>query len=76
MSGYTRVYVSSHQVAVNAVPLRLVERTFGDYLRPHGSRTALVGKTHATPNLEALQRLNIDAESGQAEPLYEVGFEA
>ena len=36
------------------------ELTIGDYLRPHGIRTALVGKTHATPNLDALQRLKID----------------
>jgi hypothetical protein len=56
MSAYTGRYVSSHQVAWNAVPLPLEELTIGDYLRPHGIRTALVGKTHATPNLDALQR--------------------
>ena len=47
MSAYTGRYVSSHQVAWNAVPLPLEELTIGDYLRPHGIRTALVGKTHA-----------------------------
>ncbi|MDF3203306.1 alkaline phosphatase family protein [Pseudomonas sp. 1912-s] len=76
MSAYTGRYVSSHQVAWNAVPLPLEELTIGDYLRPHGIRTALVGKTHATPNLEALQRLEIDPDSAQAQPLNEVGFEA
>jgi arylsulfatase A-like enzyme len=76
MSAYTGRYVSSHQVAWNAVPLPLEELTIGDYLRPHGIRTALVGKTHATPNLDALQRLNIDPDSTQAQPLNEVGFEA
>ena len=76
MSAYTGRYVSSHQVAWNAVPLPLEELTIGDYLRPHGIRTALVGKTHATPNLEALQRLQIDPDSAQAEPLNEVGFDA
>ncbi|MFJ2339751.1 alkaline phosphatase family protein [Pseudomonas protegens] len=75
MSAYTGRYVSSHQVAWNAVPLPLEELTLGDYLRPHGIRTALVGKTHATPNLDALQRLAIDPESAQAEVLNEVGFE-
>lgn len=76
MSAYTGRYVSSHQVAWNAVPLPLEELTIGDYLRPHGIRTALVGKTHATPNVEALQRLHIDPDSAQAEPLNEVGFDA
>lgn len=68
MSAYTGRYVSSHQVAWNAVPLPLEELTIGDYLRPHGIRTALVGKTHATPNLDALQRLDIDPDSAQAQP--------
>ena len=51
MSAYTGRYVSSHQVAWNAVPLPLEELTIGDYLRPHGIRTALVGKDprHAQP---------------------------
>ncbi|MBC2659359.1 alkaline phosphatase family protein [Pseudomonas sp. MSSRFD41] len=75
MSAYTGRYVSSHQVAWNAVPLPLEELTLGDYLRPHGIRTALVGKTHATPNLDAQQRLDIAADSPQAEQLNEVGFE-
>ncbi|MFJ4543772.1 alkaline phosphatase family protein [Pseudomonas sp. NPDC088885] len=75
MSAYTGRYVSSHQVAWNAVPLPLEELTIGDYLRPHGIRTALVGKTHATANVDALQRLAINPESEQAEILNEVGFE-
>ena len=75
MSAYTGRYVSSHQVAWNAVPLPLEELTIGDYLRPHGIRTALVGKTHATANVDALQRLAINPDSEQAEVLNEVGFE-
>lgn len=74
MSAYTGRYVSSHQVAWNAVPLPLDELTIGDYLRPAGIRTALVGKTHATPNDAALARLQPDNET--AEQLSEVGFEA
>lgn len=74
MSAYTGRYVSSHQVSWNAVPLPLDELTIGDYLRPAGIRTALVGKTHATPNTDALERLQIDG--AQAEQLSEVGFEA
>jgi arylsulfatase A-like enzyme len=75
MSAYTGRYVSSHQVAWNAVPLPLEELTLGDYLRPHGIRTALVGKTHATANVDALQRLAINPASEQAEVFNEVGFE-
>ena len=75
MSAYTGRYVSSHQVAWNSVPLPLDELTIGDYLRPHGIRTALVGKTHATANVDALQRLAINPQSAQAELLNEVGFE-
>lgn len=74
MSAYTGRYVSSHQVAWNGVPLPLDELTLGDYLRPAGIRTALVGKTHATPNQDALQQLAIDPL--MAEQLNEVGFEA
>ncbi|MCQ9426199.1 sulfatase-like hydrolase/transferase [Pseudomonas sp. LJDD11] len=75
MSAYTGRYVSSHQVAWNAVPLPLDELTIGDYLRPAGIRTALVGKTHATPNSDAQQRLNLPAGSAQVQQLDEVGFE-
>ena len=75
MSAYTGRYVSSHQVAWNGVPLPLDELTLGDYLRPAGVRTALVGKTHATPNQEALQQLAIDPLGSMAEQLNEVGFE-
>ena len=75
MSAYTGRYVSSHQVAWNGVPLPLDELTLGDYLRPAGIRTALVGKTHATPNSEAQQRLALDPHSAQAQQLDEVGFE-
>lgn len=73
MSAYTGRYVSSHQVAWNAVPLPLDELTLGDYLRPAGIRTALVGKTHATPNNAAMAHVGA-AQSRQAQ-LAEVGFE-
>ncbi|MEG6992468.1 sulfatase-like hydrolase/transferase, partial [Pseudomonas aeruginosa] len=65
MSSYTGRYVSSHQVAWNAVPLPLEELTLGDYLRAAGVRTALVGKTHATANLEGMRRLGIDPASAR-----------
>ncbi|WP_134631040.1 sulfatase-like hydrolase/transferase, partial [Pseudomonas aeruginosa] len=75
MSSYTGRYVSSHQVAWNAVPLPLEELTLGDYLRAAGVRTALVGKTHATANLEGMRRLGIDPASARGAALAEAGFE-
>ncbi|MCU1717387.1 alkaline phosphatase family protein [Pseudomonas sp. 5P_3.1_Bac2] len=75
MSAYTGRYVSSHQVSWNGVPLPVDELTLGDYLKPHGIRTALVGKTHATANEAALERLAIEPDSSQAQALNEVGFE-
>lgn len=75
MSSYTGRYVSSHQVSWNAVPLPLEELTLGDYLRPAGIRTALVGKTHATANLEGMQALGVDPQSERGLQLAEAGFE-
>ncbi len=75
MSSYTGRYVSSHQVAWNAVPLPLEELTLGDYLRAAGVRTALVGKTHATANLEGMRRFGIDPASARGAALAEAGFE-
>ncbi|MCP1643202.1 arylsulfatase A-like enzyme [Pseudomonas citronellolis] len=75
MSSYTGRYVSSHQVSWNAVPLPLEELTLGDYLRPAGIRTALVGKTHATANLEGMQALGVDPQSERGQQLAEAGFE-
>ena len=44
-SFYTGRYMSSHGVMVNEDNTRLDELTLGDYLRPLGYRSALVGKS-------------------------------
>ncbi len=75
MSYYTGRYVVSHGAIWNFVPLRLNEWTIGDYLRPKGVRTAVVGKTHVTPDLEGLRRAGIDPDSPQGVLLRESGFE-
>ena len=59
MSFYTGRYVQSHGATWNGVPLKVGEMTMGDYLRPLGVRTVLVGKTH-------MERRHARAWSGSA----------
>jgi arylsulfatase A-like enzyme len=76
MSFYTGTYMRTHGTTWNDVPLRVDEWTLGDYLRPLGLRTQLVGKTHMRADLDAIARLGIDRRSPVAELLIECGFEA
>lgn len=76
MSYYTGTYMRSHGTTWNYVPLRVDEWTLGDYLRPLGMRTQLVGKTHMSADLTAIARLGIDPASPSARLLIECGFEA
>lgn len=75
MSFYTGRYAMSHGATYNNVPLKLSEKTIGDYLRPEGYRVALVGKTHMRKDIEGMQRLGVDPESSCGVLLSECGFE-
>lgn len=75
MSFYTGRYCRSTGAVWNNVPLRVDEMTLGDFLAPLDMRTAIVGKTHMQPNLEAMARLGIEASSGIGIHLSECGFE-
>jgi len=75
MSTYTGRYVQSHGAAWNGFPLKVGEMTMGDYLRPLGMRTALVGKTHMEADVEGMQRLGIDPDSIIGVRVAECGFE-
>ena len=75
MSFYTGRYVASHGATWNGVPLKVGEMTLGDYLRPLGVRTALVGKTHMRADTEGMQRLGIDPNSIIGVRVSECGFE-
>ena len=75
MSFYTGRYVQSHGAAWNGVPLKVGEMTLGDYLRPLGVRTALVGKTHMRADEEGMQRLGIDPSSVIGVRVSECGFD-
>jgi arylsulfatase A-like enzyme len=75
MSFYTGRYVSSHGASWNGFPLKVGEMTLGDYLRPLGVDTVLVGKTHMEPDVEGMQRLGIDPESIIGVRVSECGFD-
>ncbi len=76
MSFYTGTYMRTHGSTWNDVPLRVDEWTLGDYLRPLGVRTQLVGKTHMRADLAGMRRLGIDPSSGPGKLAAECGFEA
>ncbi len=75
MSFYTGRYVHSHGASWNQFPLKVGEMTMGDYLRPLGRRTALVGKTHMKADEEGMARLGISADSEIGVLISECGFE-
>ncbi len=75
MSTYTGRYVQSHGVTWNGYPLKVGEMTLGDYLRPLGMRTALVGKTHMSADIEGMLRLGVDPYSIIGVRVAECGFE-
>jgi arylsulfatase A-like enzyme len=59
-SYYTGRTVFSHGATWNQVPLPIGELTLGDYLRPLGVTTAVVGKTHMTADIEGMARLGVN----------------
>ncbi len=75
MSFYTGRYVSSHGASWNGVPLKVGEMTLGDYLRPLGVQTVLVGKTHMRADREGMERLGIDPGSIIGVRVAECGFD-
>ncbi len=74
-STYTGRTVFSHGATWNGVPLPLGEMAMGDYLRPLGVRTAVVGKTHLVPDREGLARLGLNSSADIGVLVAEPGFE-
>ncbi|WP_299472488.1 alkaline phosphatase family protein [uncultured Roseibium sp.] len=62
-SFYTGRTVFSHGATWNLVPLPIGELTLGDYLRPHGVTTAVVGKTHMIPDRDGMARFGLNAST-------------
>lgn len=75
MSYYTGRYVDSHGAAWNGFPLKAGEMTMGDYLRPLGMQTVLVGKTHMVADREGMERLGIDPTSIIGVRVSQCGFD-
>jgi len=75
MSFYTGRYASSHGATWNNIPLRVGERTLGDYLRPLGVRTALVGKTHMYADKDGMAWLGLEPDSVIGTQVAQCGFE-
>jgi arylsulfatase A-like enzyme len=75
-SFYTGRYMFSHGVMANKDPLKVGELTLGDYLRPTGMRTVLTGKSEASANCAALQRLGVDQTRGIGLTVAQNGFES
>jgi arylsulfatase A-like enzyme len=74
-SYYTGRTVFSHGSTWNGVPLPIGEMTMGDYLRPHGYRTAVVGKTHMVPDRDGMARFGLTPGTEIGAIVLEPGFE-
>ena len=74
-SFYTGRYQSSHGVMGNEDATQLGEKLLGDYLRPLGYRTAVVGKTHNQKSKIDMAAANIPADSTFAKYAASGGFE-
>ncbi len=74
-SFYTGRYISSHGVMANEDATRVDELTIGDYLRPSGYRSALVGKAGNRKDPEMLSAFGIDPGSEYARAAASGGFE-
>lgn len=74
-SCYTGRTVFSHGSTWNRVPLPIGELTLGDYLRPLGITTAVVGKTHMMPDTESMARLGIQRDTWIGARVSQPGFD-
>lgn len=74
-SFYTGRTVFSHGSTWNRVPLPIGELTLGDYLRPYGVTTAVVGKTHMIPDREGMARLGLNDSTEIGIQISQPGFD-
>ncbi len=74
-SFYTGRYQSAHGVCTNDDATQLGEYMLGDYLRPLGYRTAVVGKTHSYKSRVEIQKHAVDPNSDLARTADSGGFE-
>ncbi|MGB1251313.1 MAG: sulfatase-like hydrolase/transferase [Candidatus Promineifilaceae bacterium] len=72
---YTGRSMFSNGVYWNTMPYSESSWTIADYLRPHGYRSAVVGKLHSSVSAQNLERLGIQPESEVGVRLRHAGFE-
>ena len=75
MSFLTGRYMFSHGATWNGLPLSVGQPNIGDWLRPHGLRCAIVGKTHMFGDQEGMKRLGLDPVSELGVLTSECGLE-
>ena len=68
-------YMSSHGTMANTDPISLDEKLTGEYLRPLGLKTAVIGKTDHKPDLHTIKRFGIEPESNLGQKMINRDFD-
>ncbi len=76
ISTYTGRYVSTHGSDLEYSPIRLSERTIGDYMRTLGYRSALIGKSCVRADVATMELLNLNPKTSAGIIASEAGFES
>ncbi len=76
ISAYTGRYVSTHGSDRDYSPIRLSERTIGDYMRQLDRRSALIGKSCIRGDAATMRMLNINPQTSAGVIASEAGFES
>lgn len=67
--------MSSQGAMWNTDPVPIGEKMMGEYLRPLGMRTAVVGKTDHRPDITGMNRLGVDSKSDTGKQLAHRDFD-
>ena len=76
ISAYTGRYVSTHGSDRDYSPIRISERTFGDYMRQLDRRSALIGKSCIRGDFATMRMLNLNPNTSSGIIASEAGFES
>ncbi len=76
ISSYTGRYVGTHGSDMDFSPIRLSERTIGDYMRNADLRSALIGKSCVRADFATMRLLNLNPRTSAGIIASEAGFES
>ncbi|MCH9853731.1 MAG: sulfatase-like hydrolase/transferase [Alphaproteobacteria bacterium] len=76
ISAYTGRYVSTHGSDRDYSPIRLSERTIGDYMRASERRSALIGKSCVRADIATMGMLQLNPRTSAGIIASEAGFES